>query len=210
MCLDTKISTSAGTSSSCTDVPPPPGQYTCAQQASFGQCQQSWMQGYCYKSCQKCSSPSPSPSPSPQRPSSAAATPIAAPAPSGGKFTPQQTKAAVAAEYFQGNDGHLLPFTGQISVQLPAPPKGVSGVCNSYVPSDSIFNRFVYVVQFFARNGFYIILDNQLNFDTTVLQSQSAWIQVLSRTVPECMRPNRRLNDGLNAACRAGNALQRP
>ena len=43
---------------------------------------------------------------------------------------------------------------------------------------DSVFNRFIYVVQFFARNGFYILLDNQLNFDTTVLENKAAWVQV--------------------------------
>lgn len=72
-----------------------------------------------------------------------------------------------------------------MSAQLPAPPQGgLPGVCNGYVPNDSLFNRFVYVVQFFARNGFYIILDNQLNFDTTVLDNQAGWVKVrLSRTV---------------------------
>ena len=68
---------------------------------------------------------------------------------------------------------------GQISVALPSPPTGgTPGVCNSYVPSDSVFNRFIYAVQFFTLNGLYVILDNQLNFDTTVLTSQTAWVQV--------------------------------
>lgn len=30
---------------------PPTVQYTCAQQASFGKCSRSWMQGFCIKSC---------------------------------------------------------------------------------------------------------------------------------------------------------------
>ena len=64
-------------------------------------------------------------------------------------------------------------------MKLPAPPSsGQAGVCNDYLPNDSLFNRFIYVVQFFARNGFYILLDNQLNFDTTVLDNQAAWVQV--------------------------------
>ena len=64
-------------------------------------------------------------------------------------------------------------------MELPAPPtSGRAGVCNDYLPMDSVFNRFIYVVQFFARNGFYILLDNQLNFDTTVLENKAAWVQV--------------------------------
>ncbi len=32
------------------------------------------------------------------------------------------------------------------------------GRCNDYIPSDSVWNRFVWVVQFLARNGFYVIM----------------------------------------------------
>eukprot|EP00727_Mastigamoeba_balamuthi_P001325 m51a1_g1119 putative non-processive endoglucanase (491) ;mRNA; f:176824-178552 len=37
----------------CTDVAPQ-GQYTCAQQASWGKCTESWMAGFCDKSCGRC------------------------------------------------------------------------------------------------------------------------------------------------------------
>lgn len=48
---------------------------------------------------------------------------------------------------------------GPISVALPFPPTGgTAGICNSYLPSDSTFNRFMYIVQFLAHNGFYLIL----------------------------------------------------
>ncbi len=53
------------------------------------------------------------------------------------------------------------------------------------MPSDSLFNRFIYVIQFLTLNGLYVILDNQLNFDTTVLQSQTAWKQVGSSAQAE-------------------------
>jgi hypothetical protein len=44
-------------------------------------------------------------------------------------------------------------------VSLPFPPSGgTAGVCNSYVPSDTTFNRFMYIVQFLAHNGFYLLL----------------------------------------------------
>ncbi|KAK9902791.1 hypothetical protein WJX75_006160 [Coccomyxa subellipsoidea] len=42
--------------SGCTDTPPD-STYTCAQQAGWGQCGQSWMQGFCAQSCGRCSAP---------------------------------------------------------------------------------------------------------------------------------------------------------
>ncbi|PAV65292.1 hypothetical protein WR25_13032 [Diploscapter pachys] len=39
--------------SGCTDVPPD-GSYTCQQQAGFGKCNESWMQGHCDLSCGRC------------------------------------------------------------------------------------------------------------------------------------------------------------
>jgi hypothetical protein len=69
----------------------------------------------------------------------------------------------------------------KISVELPAPPTGGnSGICNSYLPSESVFNRFMYVVQFLTRNGFYVLLDNQINFDTTAVDNTAGWLQVRS------------------------------
>ncbi len=42
--------------SQCTDNPPN-AQYTCKQQAGYGQCNQPWMAGYCDQSCGRCSPP---------------------------------------------------------------------------------------------------------------------------------------------------------
>lgn len=70
-------------------------------------------------------------------------------------------------------------------MDLPSPPTGGSSyVCNSYVPSDSTFNRFIYTIQFFARNGIYVILDNQFNFDTTAIDNTPAWLQVVAVHLP--------------------------
>lgn len=41
-------------SCSCSDTPPPPGQYSCAQQAGWGKCGSSFMKGYCCRSCHAC------------------------------------------------------------------------------------------------------------------------------------------------------------
>ena len=38
----------------CQDIPPS-ATYTCAQQAGWGKCKESWMQGFCKKSCNTCS-----------------------------------------------------------------------------------------------------------------------------------------------------------
>ncbi len=41
-------------SSTCTDIPPAGSSYTCAQQAGWGKCNETWMQGFCNKSCGRC------------------------------------------------------------------------------------------------------------------------------------------------------------
>jgi hypothetical protein len=75
----------------------------------------------------------------------------------------------------------------RIAVELLTPPTGGSAtVCNSYLPSDSVFNRFMYVVQFLARNGIYVLLDNQINFDTTAATDTNAWLQAN----PRCVKPD--------------------
>ena len=39
----------------CPDVPPPgPPYYSCAQQVGWGKCGETWMRGYCKRSCGKC------------------------------------------------------------------------------------------------------------------------------------------------------------
>ena len=47
--------TGAPDTCACSDVPPPPGQYTCQQQAGWGKCSASFMAGYCCRSCHACS-----------------------------------------------------------------------------------------------------------------------------------------------------------
>ena len=54
-----------------------------------------------------------------------------------------------------------------------APPStyGESGVCNDYVPNDSVYTRFLYVVGYFVRQGFYVLIDNHSNTDPTVVNN---------------------------------------
>lgn len=50
----TSSSGAGGAPIECVDIPPPPGQYTCEQQAGWGKCNEPWMQGYCLLTCGVC------------------------------------------------------------------------------------------------------------------------------------------------------------
>jgi Cellulase (glycosyl hydrolase family 5) len=69
--------------------------------------------------------------------------------------------------------------TVPVGTTIPAmisPPSRVAGACNSYLPNDTTLNRFLWVINFFAKNGFYVLIDDHQE-DSTVLTSQSQWIQ---------------------------------
>lgn len=54
--------------------------------------------------------------------------------------------------------------------------RSVPGTCNAYLPEDTTLNRFMWVVDYFAQQGFYIILDNQFNLDQTATQNTQTWL----------------------------------
>lgn len=56
-------------------------------------------------------------------------------------------------------------------------PPSTPGVCNSYLPNDSVLNRFMFVLDVFAKNGMYMIIDNHLNLDTTITDDPDKWVQ---------------------------------
>lgn len=60
---------------------------------------------------------------------------------------------------------------------LLAQPHRQGGMVNDYLPNDSTFNRFLWVVNFFAKNGFYVLVDNHLREDQTVLDNSQRWLQ---------------------------------
>ena len=66
--------------------------------------------------------------------------------------------------------------TPGVAYELPVTPIRQTGRCNDYVPSDSTLNRFVWLVQFLAHNGFYVVLTNDLHNDNTALASPAAWM----------------------------------
>lgn len=59
---------------------------------------------------------------------------------------------------------------------MVAPVAG-SHQCNDYFPNDTTLNRFLWTVNFFAKNGFYVLIDNHLREDQTVLQNRELWLQ---------------------------------
>jgi hypothetical protein len=69
-----------------------------------------------------------------------------------------------------------VPQGAKIPPQI-APPTRTAGLCDNYFPNDTTLNRFLWVVKFFAQNGFYVLIDNHLREDQTVLQNQQQWVQ---------------------------------
>lgn len=68
------------------------------------------------------------------------------------------------------------PSHGQTLPTLPTPPsRKQANSCNDYLPSSSTYDRFCWVVHFFASNGFYVLVDNHLREDQTALQDASRY-----------------------------------
>ena len=58
--------------------------------------------------------------------------------------------------------GRTVPALSDIVTATP-------GVCNAYVPSSTTIERFLFILQFLTGNNLYVVLDNNLSFDKTVL-----------------------------------------
>ena len=65
---------------------------------------------------------------------------------------------------------------------LPAPPPE-GACCNAYLPGGSTLQRFLWVVGFFAANGFYVLVDNHWLEDDTALADPAAWAGMWSELV---------------------------
>ena len=78
---------------------------------------------------------------------------------------------------------------GQRLVPLPSPPhRQQANLCNDYLPSSSTYDRFCWVVHFFASNGFYVLIDNHLREDQTVLQDTIRYSpSILVLTANKCV-----------------------
>lgn len=66
--------------------------------------------------------------------------------------------------------------SGATIPSMVAPPTRTAGMCDNYFPNDTTLNRFLWVVNFFAKNGFFVLIDNHSE-DQTVLQNPKQWVQ---------------------------------
>lgn len=67
-------------------------------------------------------------------------------------------------------------FTGVAPEPTYTPPT-TPGVCNSYLPDDSVLSRFMFVLSVFARNNMYVVIDNHLNLDSTITDNPDTWVE---------------------------------
>jgi hypothetical protein len=79
-----------------------------------------------------------------------------------------------------------VPPGDQPGGTAPTPPTSTSspGYCNSQLPSDTVLDRFLWTINFLVQNGFYVVLDNQFNFDQTAINNQAQWLQRVSSLLP--------------------------
>lgn len=97
-------------------------------------------------------------------------------------------------------------------------PPTTEGVCSDYLDAfASTFDRLIFVISLFAQNGFYVVLDNQLNSDPTlILDGQDVWLgywrQLATAVAADEYAVNKVIIDGLNVGsdinvCQCLNAL---
>ena len=65
----------------------------------------------------------------------------------------------------------VLQLTDATAEQLAPPLSYNDGTCNADLPNDSVYTRFLYTIRYLAANGFYVVLDNQLNTDPTAVNN---------------------------------------
>ena len=85
---------------------------------------------------------------------------------------------------------------------LPAPPPRQPNKCNDYLPSSSTMDRFVWVVNFYANNGFYVLVDNHLREDQSAINDPAgwarAWADLATRLTADPVTRSRLMIDILN------------
>lgn len=91
----------------------------------------------------------------------------------------------------------------QPNLAFPQPvswPAHSANTCNEYLPSDTTLNRFVWVAQHLARNGFYVIIDCHTEDSTPTNQAlfQSRWAEIVTKISADAMARERLIVDILN------------
>ena len=83
-------------------------------------------------------------------------------------------------------------------------PPTTEGICSDYLDGfASTFDRYMFVISLFARNGFYVVLDNQLNDDPTLINDgESVWLgywrQIATAVAADQYAVNKVIIDPLN------------
>ena len=67
--------------------------------------------------------------------------------------------------------GVTLP-AGSLPPRLHVPASPTSGVCNDYVPMESVRTRFLWACKWLAANGFYVVIDDHMAYDTLVRERE--------------------------------------
>lgn len=59
----------------------------------------------------------------------------------------------------------------------PFPAFTSTAMCNANLPNDSMKKRFLWVIDYFVSQGFYVLLDNHLREDKTAIKDAKAWVE---------------------------------
>lgn len=123
-----------------------------------------------------------------------------APVPQSGSCT-----TATAAQYQAYLTDPATPVAAGSSIpELAYSPPITEGICSDYLDGfASTFDRYMFVISLFARNGFYVVLDNQLNDDPTLINSgESVWLgywrQIATAVAADPYAVNKVIIDPLN------------
>jgi len=68
------------------------------------------------------------------------------------------------------------PITGAAIPPMISPPLRTAGKCDDYFPNTTTLSRFLWTVNFFAKNGFYVLIDDHAE-DQTVVTNKSDWVK---------------------------------
>jgi aryl-phospho-beta-D-glucosidase BglC (GH1 family) len=99
-------------------------------------------------------------------------------------WTRQGCKIADAATFRSSVTPPGQTFPGKNLLSMPAPAT-INGTCNSYIPAQSTYERYLWVVHFLARNGFYVLVDNHFREDPTATENPDLWVQEWVRLVTD-------------------------
>ena len=106
------------------------------------------------------------------------------------------------AYVYNSHSFQALHLSDLLHARQRSPASNAPGVCNGHLPTNSIYTRFLWVIRFLVRNHFYVVLDNQLNIDSTALDDPVRWVglweQLLSDVVADPVSKARVMVDILN------------